>query len=326
MSHIKLGVSLFSYSSEYATGKYDFEECVRQAALAGATGYEIVGSQMLPDYPGVSDEFIELVERCREKYGIGPEGYGANSDKGIFFDRNLTDDELLASAILDLKTANRLGCKVMRAQYMLTPEAFRRLAPYAKLFDVKVGIEIHNPDTPLSPHIQEYMKVICQTGSPYLGFVQDWSFLSIAPNKPKWDRALAQGVSEAHLNMAADFRRAGISYDEAWEKLQAAGANSAIMESLQGMYGYVQFRSKEMLPDLLNEMIEILPYTFEMHSKFHYLDENCIEPSIPYKEILDCLKETDFDGYIMSEYEDEAHTGGTVFTQRQLALERRILS
>ena len=51
MSSVKLGATLFCYGTEYARFEYDFEECVRQAALAGAEGYEIVGTQMLPSYP-----------------------------------------------------------------------------------------------------------------------------------------------------------------------------------------------------------------------------------------------------------------------------------
>lgn len=325
MSKMKLGVSLFSYGTEYARQQYDFEECVKQAALAGAAGYEIVGAQMIPSYPNISDEFLRLVEDLRVKYGIGPEGYGASNDKGVFWDRNLNDEELLAGAIHDLKAANKLGCKVMRAQYMLGPAAFERLAPYAELYDVKVGIEIHNPDTPSSPHIQEYLNIIKKTGSKHLGFVQDFGFLAVAPNKPKWDRALSLGVKEEHLVLAADMRYAGVALSEAMAKLQEAGAHPAINESLQGMYGYVQFRPKEALPELLQEMKDILPYTFEMHTKFHYLSEDCVEPSIPYIEILEFLKDTEFDGYLMSEYEDEAYCGGELFTKRHLEMERRIL-
>ncbi len=325
MSKIKLGATLFCYGTEYARYQYDFEECVKQAALAGAEGYEIVGTQMMPSYPNVSDEFLGLVKRLKDTYGIGPVGYGANNDKGMRPDRNLTDDEMLADAILDLKAANRLGCKVMRAQCMLSPTAFERLAPYAELFDVKVGIEIHNPETPMSPLMQEYLKVIRRTGSKYLGFVPDFGCFAVAPNKPKWDRALALGVKEEHLQMAADMRYAGRPIEEAQEKLLAAGAHPAIMEALQGMYGFVQFRPKEALAGLLEELSEILPYCFEMHGKFHYLSEDCVEPSIPYPEILEFLKGTDFDGYLISEYEDEMYCGGTLFTQRHLEMERRIL-
>ncbi len=325
MGNVKLGVTLFCYGTEYARYQYDLEECVRQAAEAGATGYEIVGTQMVPSYPNVSDEFLGQVEALRKKYGIGPVGYGANNDKGMRFDRNLTDDEMLADAILDLKAANKLGCKVMRVQYMMSPAAFARLAPYAELFDVRCGIEIHNPETPASPLIQEYLKVIKETGSRYLGFVPDFGFLSVAPNKPKWIKALQAGVKEEHLEMIAQFRREGMDQQEAAQRVMAAGASPAIMDCLAGMFGFVQFHDRKDLPGLLQELKDIIPYSFEMHGKFHYIDENGSEPSIPYEEILPVLRDSGFDGYLICEYEDELYCGGTEFTKRQLALEKKIL-
>ena len=325
MGNVKLGVTLFCYGTEYARYQYDLEECVRQAAEAGATGYEIVGTQMVPSYPNVSDEFLGQVESLRKKYGIGPVGYGANNDKGMRCDRNLTDDEMLADAILDLKAANKLGCKVMRVQYMMSPAAFARLAPYAELFDVRCGIEIHNPESPASPLMQEYLKVIKETGSRYLGFVPDFGFLSVAPNKPKWIKALHAGVKEEHLEMIAQFRREGMAQQEAAQRVMAAGASPAIMDCLAGMFGFVQFHDRKDLPGLLQELKDIIPYSFEMHGKFHYIDEGGSEPSIPYEEILPVLRDSGFDGYLICEYEDELFCGGTEFTRRQLALEKKIL-
>ena len=325
MGNVKLGVTLFCYGTEYARYQYDLEECVRQAAEAGASGYEIVGSQMVPSYPNVSDEFLGQVEALRRKYGIGPVCYAANNDKGMRCDRNLTDDEMLADAILDLKAANKLGCKVMRVQYMLSPAAFERLVPYAELFDVRCGIEIHNPETPASPLMQEYLEVIKRTGSKHLGFVPDFGFLAVEPNKPKWIKALRAGVKEEHLEMVARFRREGLSQQEAAEHVMAAGAHPAIMDCLAGMFGFVQFHDRKDLPGLLQELKDIIPYSFEMHGKFHYIDEDGREPSIPYEDILPVLKESDFDGYLICEYEDENYCGGTEFTRQQLAMEKRIL-
>lgn len=326
MNNVKLGVTLFCYGTEYARFQYDFEECVRQAAKAGAEGYEIVGTQMVPSYPNVSDEFLGLVEDCRRKYGIGPVGYAANNDKGMRHDRNLTDDEMLADAIMDLKAANKLGCKVMRVQYMMSPEAFERLAPYAELYDVRCGIEIHNPETPASALMQQYLAVVKKTGSKHLGFIPDFGFLSVAPNKPKWIKALKAGVKEEHLEMIAQFRRDGLSQDEAAKKVMEAGANPAIMDALAGMFGFVQFHDRKDLPNLLQELKDIIPYSFEMHGKFHYIDEDGNEPSIPYAEILPLVRESGFDGYLICEYEDEMFCGGTEFTRKQMELERRILN
>lgn len=322
---IKLGATLFCYGSEYARFQYDFEDCVREAALAGATGYEIVGTQMLPSYPNVSEEFLGLVESLRKKYGIGPVGYGANNDKGMRPDRNLTDDEMLSDAIIDLKTANKLGCHVMRVQYMMSPAAFERLAPYAKLFDVHCGIEIHNPETPAGKTMQEYLAVVKRSGDGYLGFVPDFGFLAVEPNKPKWLKALEAGVKEEHLELAAQLRREGASQEEAMKRVMDAGANPAIADVVAGMFGFVQFHDRKDLPGLLKELRDILPYSFELHGKFHYLGDDGKEASIPYEEILPVVRDFGFNGYLICEYEDEMGCGGTEFTRRQLAMEKKVL-
>ena len=38
---LKLSATLFCYGTEYARFQYDFEECVKQAALAGAARYPL---------------------------------------------------------------------------------------------------------------------------------------------------------------------------------------------------------------------------------------------------------------------------------------------
>ena len=322
MSNLKLGLTLFCFTNEYNTGKYSFEDCVRVAAQNGATGYEIVGSQMLPEYPCVSDEFLGLVNACKAKYGIGPVSYGANQDRGKLPGRDLTDDELLALTILDLKAAHKLGCKLMRVQYMMSPAAFERLAPYAEMYDVKCGIEIHNPETPTSPKMLEYVEAIKRSGSKHLGFVPDFGCFATKPNKPMWDQALAMGVDEKYLRMAAEMRYNDVPQAEAMKKLfEEEGAPMAMMRAFQGMYGFVQFR-KEFDAESLKC---IIPYTAYFHGKFHYLDENDKEASIPYEQILPIIAESGFDGYLIGEFEDELNCGGTEFSRQFINMAKNII-
>ena len=85
------------------------------------------------------------------------------------------------------------------------------------------------------------------------------------------------------------------------------------------------WKDEKDLPGMLQELRDILPYSFECHGKFHYLDEDCHEASIPYNEILPVLVEEGYDGYLICEYEDELYCGGTEFTKRQMIMEKRLL-
>ncbi len=323
MSNVKLGITLYCFTQEYCDGTMTLEDCIRTAKEMGAEGYEVVATQMIPSYPFVSDKFLGELKAMSNYYDIDMICYGANMDRGLRGDRNLTEDEMLQRAITDVQSANKLGCKVMREQYLLSPAAMARLAPYAEMYDVKVGIEIHNPETPYTPIMREYYETFEKTGSKYLGFVPDFGMFATAPNKPHWDDALKAGVDVKYLEMARDLRYADVPQEEAEAKMREAGAPDALFPALQGMYGFVQF--KKDCKHELEGLKEIMPYCFHMHGKFHYLSEDLVEASIPYDEILPVIRDSDYDGFIVSEYEDQASGQALEMTSRHLNMMKKIL-
>lgn len=322
MSNIKLGVSLFSFTMEYASGDYTFAECVKNAALSGAEGYEIVAAQMIPSYPYVSDKFLGEVKELEQQYGIGPICYASSNDRGMRSDRDLTEDELLQAAIRDLRSAHKLGCKIMRVQFVLPPSVLQWLAPYAELYNIKVGLEIHNPETPSTPYIQENLKAVKESGSKHIGFIPDFGSFATRPNVPHWNRAIEKGANEQHLELAKEMKYDNVPISEVREKLKAEGAHPAVFEALQGMYGFVQFNKEWDKEGLKN----IIPYTFEFHGKFHWINDDGMEASIPYEEILPVIQESGFDGYIMSEFENEAYLDGYEMVKKHIKMQKQILN
>ncbi len=321
MSDIKLGISLYCFTNEYAKLEFSLEDCVRTAAELGATGYEIVAAQMIPSYPNVSDEFLAQVKEWKDKYGIAPVSYGANMDCGMVKGRDLTLEEMVRRAIIDIKSASKLGCKIVRQQYLLSAEGLRRIEPYARMYGIKVGIEMHNPETPKSKAMLEYLKVIKEVGSEYIGLIPDFGCFATKPNKPHWEEALKNGADEKHLELAAQMRYDGLDFNQASEKLKEVGAAPAVFVALQGMYGFVTFYNE---PDV-EGLKEIMPYCIHFHGKFHYLDENNVEASIPYDKVLEVIKDSDFSGYIVSEYENQASGDAVLMTKRHLEMEKAIL-
>ena len=114
MSKIKLGVTLYSFSTEYCKGIMTLEDCIRTAKELGAEGFEIVATQMIPSYPFISDKFLGEFQAICRAYDMEAICYGANMDCGLRGDRRLNDDEMLDMAIRDLKNAHKMGCKVIR--------------------------------------------------------------------------------------------------------------------------------------------------------------------------------------------------------------------
>ena len=94
-----------------------------------------------------------------------------------------------------------------------------------------------------------------------------------------------------------------VPMEEAQKRLKENGATTLELALLQEMYAFLQF--KKDCKKELEGLKEIMPYCFHMHGKFHYLYEDLTEASIPYEEILHVVKESDYNGYIVSEYEDK---------------------
>ncbi|MDO4339044.1 MAG: TIM barrel protein [Eubacteriales bacterium] len=51
------------------------------------------------------------------------------------------------------------------------------------------------------------------------------------------------------------------------------------------------------------DMIPILPYVYCCHAKFNHMSEDFKETTIPYEKIIQILKDQNWDGYMLSEYE-----------------------
>ena len=302
MSNVKLGVTLYSFSTEYCQGKMTLEDCIRTAKELGAAGFEIVATQMIPSYPYVSDKFLGELKAICQYYDMEPVSYGANCDRGLRGDRNLTGDEMVAMAVRDIKNAHKMGCKVVREQWLMGPENFAKLAPFAEHYGVKVGIEVHNPETPITQSTKDYIAAIDKNGSKYLGLIPDFGCFANKPNKMNWDNALADGADEKLLEMARDMKYDNVPYDEAVKRLTAAGAKKVELTTMRDMYTFLTFK-KDVSAELQG-LKDIIPYCIHMHGKYHYMYENLQEAAIPYDDIMKIVSESDYDGYIVSEYEE----------------------
>jgi len=80
---MKLGITLYSLSLEYRTGKYTLDELIRKAGeLRLGPPVEIVGFQSIRGYPAVSDEFARRFRRLLDDAGLEQSCLGANVDTG----------------------------------------------------------------------------------------------------------------------------------------------------------------------------------------------------------------------------------------------------
>jgi sugar phosphate isomerase/epimerase len=291
----KLGVSLFSYSSEYYTGRLTLSDALRLSKEAGAEGVEIVASQMVPGFPWPSDKWLhDFRDQC-EAMGLEPFCYSAHLDSGLRCDRMMTDDEKLLSTINDLRCAQIMGASVVRTQQTIGPGLIHKIVPWAERYGVKVGVEIHPPHRLDTPVWLEFERAFQEADSPYAGIVLDTGIYQEYPYKGWRDVYAAHGVPEETIRFLLDALAAKKPAAEVRETLKSRGESEYALEMAGEMFSL--YRPYE--PDALGELMQ---YVTHFHTKFYHMQDG-EEPTIPYQKILDTVVQSGFDGYLISEYE-----------------------
>ncbi len=64
-----------------------------------------------------------------------------------------------------------------------------------------------------------------------------------------------------------------------------------------------EFVDPNFVPSKPEDIIPLLPYIYCCHAKFFDVNDDFEETMVPYKEVLTILKEHNWDGYLLSEYE-----------------------
>ena len=300
----QLGLTLYSASAEYRAGWYDFEGLLdRVAELGIGPGIEIVASQVLPEYPLVSDTFQRTWREAFDRHGFDASSFGANLDMGRRRDRDMTPDEEFEFSETLFRGAKRLGFPLVRIQ-SAKPELLRRLLPVAEELELKLAYEIHAPMGPNTPEIIKVRDLYAELDSPLLGFVADFS-------------STMRSMSPTLLRAV---RRAGLD-DEAVQKLQEIWATDAPMRARQQEFiGYL--RGRDFDPGRLGsfahlafnmhghvdprEWADIMPQILHVHAKFYDIDERGEEPAIDYPALVRVFVEGGYRGYWSSEWEGHA--------------------
>lgn len=297
---IKIGVSIYSFTYFYDLKLMSLEDLLRTAHEMGYEGVEIVVAQMAPEYPNISDEWIAHFRELLDKYQLHLVSWSAYIDMGLHPDRDLTDEEICEHTRRDLILAKKAGADLVRTQHAIKPKNFRAMLPFCKQLDMKLCIEMHAPHHPDVPVWKEYLEIMAEPESEgYLGVVPDFSIFQYAPHKQMIENYLRDGFREDKLNLAIELNKQRLSAEEIIAADEFTEKEQVMIRDITG-----HFQS----PAKLEDLEKLIPYSPYIHGKFHFLDENCHNPCIPYEEIIPMVKKLGFKGYIASEYEgwDEA--------------------
>ncbi|GAB3098224.1 TIM barrel protein [Aestuariicella hydrocarbonica] len=321
---VDFGVSLYGFTENWINNpEYQLEDMFRELQQLGIKKFEIVGSQVFSDYPLPKQEEIDQILSLCKQYDVEPFSYGGYIDVGRYSDHDMTDQEILNEVTYELLTAHRLGCPMMRGgavpNHLLKP-----VAQMAEFYNVRIGFEVHAPSKPGDANIQETLAAIKETGSSHLGFVPDFGCFITKPNPLMVERYLSLGADKALIDFIVANRHTGFNEDTMSEKIKSMGGGDAELYAISELFGFLSFAESADLEGFKS----LLPYSLYFHAKFYHIGEDCVETTIPYKELLTMIAESDFSGTIMTEYEGHCFylNDASEQIERHLKMEKEILS
>lgn len=317
-NNIKLGVSLYSFSTEYISEQLDLEGVLRKAKELGFEGIEMIPAQMAPEYPYLSDEWIAEFRGLMEKYGLVPVCWSAYIDMGIRSDRDLTEEEIIEYTLNDLIYAKKAGFPMIRTQHAISPKIFRAMIPYCRELGVKLTIEMHHPHHPEVDVWKEYFEIMKGEGKGILGFVPDFSIFQTRPHQLYIDQAISFGCRKERLDDIIDKHDKKVPLETILDE-ELSDIEKHTAEEI-----YHKFSA----PARMEQWKDMIDCVFYIHGKFYYLADGEHDPCIPYEELLTTIRDLGYNGYIASEYEGH-HFDETIDSamqlQRYVSLNRKIL-
>jgi sugar phosphate isomerase/epimerase len=326
----KLGVTLYSFTPDFHKGRYTFEELIVRAAELGlGPGLEVIGFQSFRGFPRVSKELEKRFLSLVDGHGWELSCLDGNVDVAVRADRLLREDEIVEYVGAQLETAARLGFPVLRIQNAATPAVVEGLLPAAERLGVKLGMEIHAPETVRSPWVLALRELYARLDSPYLGFIPDFGASTRGISPSVFDTFRAKGVSEELLKaIAARWAELGTREFEAHEEIgnfialaHSLGAGDDAVNLAVFAVGIHGHQDPQAWREILLDVVHV-------HGKFFDIGDDGREPVVPIEALLDVLVEGGYDGYVSSEYEGwHWNTESDAFDMvaRQQALCRSVL-
>jgi sugar phosphate isomerase/epimerase len=322
-----LGTTLYSFTNEWQSRVYTLEQIISKIAELGlGPGIEVVGFQSFRSYPEVTDEFAKGFRDLLDQHELVPTCLGGNIDVGRHRDRDMTPEETVAYIERQIVTAKKLGFPVVRVQAFPGPKGFEKIAPIAERAQIHVACELHSPLTSDHPVVVALRECYDRIGTPYLGFVPDFSSTMTGIPEVYLSDLRGADAPEALVETVKDIWNSKLPTPEKFSALAEAGERYNVDTRLAGFLN----RSLTMFGNMpVDGLRELLPYTRHIHGKFYHVNEDGLEPSIPYPDLMNILKQEGYTGTISAEWEGHAFSPELIgFSEVQAwhAMCKRLLS
>ncbi|RFA08152.1 sugar phosphate isomerase [Subtercola boreus] len=263
------GVSLYSFMGDYGT-VLDLETALAAVADVGATGVEILGEGHVANYPEPSTAWRDEWFRLLEKYRLEPTNYGSWIDTRLHSSgphaRAMTAEEGAATLQRDLRLAKGLGFRFVRPKIGVVSGDLVPDPIWTESVERSLDLA-HDLDVIICPEIHSPTPIRHPVVDDYIGLIQRTGtkhFGLLIDTGIFQDRPIPLGPGETRETRPAFLD--GIGVDPA-------------------------------------DFADVAEYVVFVQAKFHDIDENLEDQQIPWRPVLQSLKDSGYTGYLSSEYE-----------------------
>lgn len=301
---IRLGTTLYSMTSEFAAGVFTPETLIAAVAENGiGPGVEFNIAQLLRTYPDVDAEFTKLWFDSLDRYELEPSAVGTNLDMGRRKDRDMTPEEEHDFFARQLKTANTLGFKTVVIR-SAGKELLRSLLPLAERYDQRLAYEIHAPEGPNSPKVQQIRELYAELGSDRLGFTADFSSTMHSLSPTLLAQLEKMGMDPKHFSVMTEIWHEQAPMHVRNQKFEDYLSGEGVDFLRFGPFTRLAFNMHGLVAP--EEWLDIMPQTFHVHAKFFCLAADGEEPAMDIPRIVRQFVDGGYQGYLSSEWEGHA--------------------
>ncbi|QDG90280.1 DUF6379 domain-containing protein [Pseudarthrobacter sp. NIBRBAC000502770] len=285
----RYGVSLYSYMGDYGT-VLDLESALAHVADVGATGVEILGEGHVPGYPGPSPAWIDTWFNLLEKYSLEPTNYGSWIDTRLHPGRSMTATEGAQALQRDLKLAHRLGFSFVRPKIGVVSSDLVPDPIWTESVERSLDLA-HELGMVICPEIHSPTPIKHPVVDDYIGLIE-------RTGTKNFGLLIDTGIFQDRPIPL----REGETRDTRPAFLDGIAVNPA-------------------------DFKDIAQYVVFIQAKFHDINEQLEDQQIPWRPVLQALKDSGYTGYLSSEYEGERTPWRAIEqVRRQHALIRSITS
>lgn len=267
----RYGVSLYSFMHDFGT-VMDLETAFAHVADVGATGIEILGEGHVANYPEPPTAWIDRWFALLEQYRLEPTNYGSWIDTRLHSSgpnaRDLTAAEGAAMLQRDLRLAKRLGFRFVRPKIGVVSSDLVPHPTWTEAVERSLDLA-HELDVVICPEIHSPTPIRHEVVDDYIGLIQR--------------------TGTKHFGLLLD---TGIFQDRPipLKPGELPGQRPAFLDGIAVDPA---------------DIAGIAEYVVFIQAKFHDIDDDLEDQQIPWRPVLQALKDAGYTGYLSSEYEGE---------------------